>query len=257
MLKHAKTITICNHYTDARGRLGVKTLFDLFNDVANEQTVGLGIDVDTFNARGITWMLHRIRVRVDRLPGKGEEVILETWPSGSDRLFAFRDFAVATPAGEPLARATSEWMVIDLERRRPVRLPESVREMAAFHEGVTREMGFELERGGLPEGCTGRRRFVASYDTIDFNRHVTQASYVGWVTNALPFDFSCRHLLEELEVVYEHEIMPDSEVDSIYLVEEEDAGTRVAHRVVSANGEVTHCLARSRWSRRDPAPGTV
>jgi acyl-ACP thioesterase len=226
-------------------------LCDLFNDVANEQTVGLGVDVDTFNARGITWMLHRIRLRVFRAPSRGEEVILETWPSGTDRLFAFRDFAVVSPAGELLARSTSEWMVIDLARRRPVRLPESVSRMAAYHEGVTREMSFELDARELPEGVTGSRRFVASYDTIDFNRHVTQASYVGWVTHALPFDFLDRHVLEELEVVYEHEILPDSEVDSLYLIEERDEGVRVSHRVVDASGAITHCVARSAWAREE------
>ena len=56
---------------------------------------------------------------------------LETWPSGIDRLFAIRDFRMV--AGEEvLLRATSEWMVIDVNRRRPVRLPAWVTETAAF-----------------------------------------------------------------------------------------------------------------------------
>ena len=242
---------ICNHHVDARGRLGAKMLCDLFNDVANEQTLGLGVDVDTFNACGITWMLHKIRLLVNRMPSKGEEIVLETWPSGADRLFAFRDFAVITPTGELLARSSSEWMVIDLERRRPVRLPESVTRMAAHYEGMTRDIAFELDPKELPGEITGRRRFVASYDTIDFNRHVTQASYVGWVTHALPFDFSSRHLLKELEVIYEHEILPDNEVDSLYLIKETNAHILISHRVVDTPGTITHCVARSKWSREE------
>ncbi|MDR1273358.1 MAG: acyl-ACP thioesterase [Odoribacteraceae bacterium] len=248
MLKHEKKITICNHYTDVRGTLDVKILCDLFNDVANEQTVGLGVDVETFNAAGITWMLHKIRLRLSRLPAKGEKILLATWPSGADRLFAFRDFAVCSPSGELLVRSTSEWMVIDLERRRPVRLPVSVLNMAAHYEGVTREMTFDLDPKSVTSEISGRRRFVASYDTIDFNRHVTQASYVGWVTHSLPFDFLSRHLLEELEVIYEHEILPDSEVDSTYLIEERDGKIHISHRVIDVAGETTHCVARSRWS---------
>jgi acyl-ACP thioesterase len=227
----------------------VKALFDLFNDVANEQTLGLGVDVDTFHAMGITWMLHRIRLRVERMPVKGEEVLLETWPSGADRLFAFRDFAMRDADGRPLARITSEWMVIDLARRRPVRLPEPVLAMAKHYEGVTRDMNFTLAAGTPPPPVTGQRRFVAAYDTIDFNRHVTQASYVGWVVNALPFDFLCKHAPRELEVLYEHEILPDSEVDSIYQLDEGEGNALVAHRVVNAGGSVTHCTARGEWTR--------
>jgi acyl-ACP thioesterase len=251
MLKHEKRITVHGHLTDFHGRLGVKTLCALFNDVANEQTLVLGVDVETFHRQGITWMLHRLGLRVSRLPSQGEEVIIETWPSGADRLFAFRDFAVVTPSGELLARATSEWMVIDLERRRPVRLPATVLAMAPYYEGVTREMVFQLPLVEMPAEVSGRRRFVASYDTIDFNRHVTQASYVGWVTNALPFDFLSRHVLRELEVLYEREVLPDSEVDSLYLVEEHAAGLRVTHRVEAPVGGATHCLARSVWSSRE------
>ncbi|MDR1414365.1 MAG: acyl-ACP thioesterase [Odoribacteraceae bacterium] len=257
MLKHEKTITICNHHADIRGTLGVKTLCDLFNDVANEQTTALGVDVDTFNAAGITWMLHRIRLLLPRLPARGQQITIATWPSGADRLFAFRDFAVRDTSGELLVRATSEWMVIDLHRRRPVRLPASVLAMAATHEGVTRELGFTLSPKGdttapLSTATTGRRRFVASYDTIDFNRHVTQASYVGWVAHALPFDFLNTHLLEEMEVLYEREILPDSEVHSIYRLEERDEKTHISHQVTDTTEQQTHCIARSVW-RRFPA----
>lgn len=52
MLKHTDEIKICTHYTDLRERLFVKTLCDLFNDIANEQTLLLKFDVGTLNARG-------------------------------------------------------------------------------------------------------------------------------------------------------------------------------------------------------------
>lgn len=251
MLKHAREITICNHYTDVNGRLGAKTLCDLFNDVANEQTLELGVDVETFNASGITWMLHRIRVEFARLPVKGERVVLETWPSGAGALFAFRDFAVVASSGEGLARGSSEWMVIDLERRRPVRLPQSVRRLELLRERIAPALTFTLdprERQRAYEGC---RRFVASYDTIDFNRHVTQASYVGWMTNALPFSFLSTRVLQEVEAVHEHEIMPDSEVDSFYAIEEQGDRARVSHRVVDATGKITHCVGQSAWTRHE------
>ncbi|MFR4038963.1 MAG: hypothetical protein ACLTZT_15290 [Butyricimonas faecalis] len=57
MVKYSEKIDIRGHYTDLEGRLIVKSLCDLFNDVANVQTYALKIDVPTLNEQGLTWML--------------------------------------------------------------------------------------------------------------------------------------------------------------------------------------------------------
>ena len=52
--KYIEKVKIYNHYTNYKGRLFIKTLCDLFNDVAEEQTVIYGVDVDTMNKQGMT-----------------------------------------------------------------------------------------------------------------------------------------------------------------------------------------------------------
>jgi len=44
MVKYSEEIGIRGHYTDLEGRLIMKSLCDLFNDVANVQTYALKID---------------------------------------------------------------------------------------------------------------------------------------------------------------------------------------------------------------------
>ena len=60
--KYAEKVKIYNHYTNYKGRLFVKTLCDLFNDAAEVQTELYKVDVDTLNAQGFTWMLHRLHI---------------------------------------------------------------------------------------------------------------------------------------------------------------------------------------------------
>ena len=78
--KHVEKIKIYNHYTNYKGRLFVKTLCDLFNDVAETQTKMYGVDVATLNALGFTWMLHRLHIQLNKMPSQDEEVYIETWP---------------------------------------------------------------------------------------------------------------------------------------------------------------------------------
>lgn len=250
MLKYGENVKIRFHYADWRGRLLVKALCDLFNDVANVQTKELGFDVPTLNAQGLTWMLHRLHIQMKRMPAQGEEVRVETWPSGIDRLFALRDFRICSLEGEELVTASSAWMVIDMARRRPMRLPACVTSVMEKCEGVAPMVSFDLDVKHMPrEEYENSREFVATYDNIDFNKHVTQATYVRWLTNALPYEFLKTHVIREIEVVYEHEILPDSKIYSESHAEKVDGQLVIYHRLQDVRREKTHCQARSVWEK--------
>lgn len=257
--KYTEKIKIFNHYTNYKGRLFVKTLCDLFNDTAEVQTEMYGVDVATLNAQGMTWMLHRLHIQLHKMPHQNEEVYIETWPSGIDRLFALRDYRMFRENGEELVRATSGWMYIDLQRRRPMRLSEKVISMSTGHDIPRLEMTpilnekefekeFEMEAGG-------GRHFTATFDNIDFNGHVTQASYMRWITNALPFDFLKQHILVEVEVIYAHEIMPDSSINSVYCMTEKGNTVIVYHQVKNEKDSLNHCIAKTIWEKNPNTQG--
>lgn len=246
--KYVEKVKIFNHYTNYKGRLFVKTLCDLFNDTAEVQTELYGVDVATLNAHGMTWMLHRLHIQLHKMPHQNEDVYIETWPSGVDRLFALRDYRMFRENGEELVRATSEWMYIDLNRRRPMRLSEKVIRMSTEHQIPRLELSSILQEKDFQMSAQGGRYFVATFDNIDFNGHVTQASYMRWITNALPFEFLKEHVLVDVEVVYEHEIMPDSSICSNYEITASVGGqVTVLHQVCNEGGDRHHCIAKTVW----------
>jgi hypothetical protein len=76
-------------------------------------------------ARGVTWVLSRLRLENPVAIALGDEVEIETWPSGMERLFALREFVVRRRAdGAEVARASTQWLVLDLATRKPVRPAE-------------------------------------------------------------------------------------------------------------------------------------
>lgn len=245
--KYTEKVKIFNHYTNYKGRLFVKTLCDLFNDVAEVQTEIYGVDVATLNAEGMTWMLHRLHIQLFKMPHQNEEVYIETWPSGVDRLFALRDYRMIREDGEELVRATSEWMYIDLNRRRPVRLSEKVIQMSTEHQIPKLKLDSILNEKEFGGEMKRSLDFAATFDNIDFNGHVTQASYMRWITNSLPFEFLKKHILTEVEVVYAHEIMPDSTIHAFYRMEQQGGQIIVYHQIKDENEDLNHCIAKSIW----------
>ena len=204
--KYIEKVKIFRHYTNYKGRLFVKALCDLFNDVAQTQTEQEGVDVETLNAAGATWMLRRLHIRLHKMPALNEE--------------------------------------------RPLRQPEKVVRMSTGHAIPRVDLEPILDEKGFVMTAEGGRYFEATFDNIDFNGHVTQASYMQWLTNALPFDFLKEHVLTDVEVVYLHEIMPDSVIYSTYSIAEEDGQIVVLHRIQDKEGGALHCIGKSVWEPR-------
>jgi acyl-ACP thioesterase len=111
-------------------------------------------------------------------------VVVETWPKGVSRLFALRDFVVRTAAGTDAVRATSAWLTLDVESKRPRRPQEIMRQEVMLEgEHAIAEMPGKLR---LPAELEVADTRTARYSDLDVNRHVNNARYVDWLFDALP-----------------------------------------------------------------------
>src|SRR5512138_796949 len=97
--------TVHTFELDAFGHLAAPALTDFLAEAAGRHASALGVGLEPLMARGLTWVLARQRVEILRSARLHEEVEVETWPSGVDRLAALRDFRVRGPDGADLARA--------------------------------------------------------------------------------------------------------------------------------------------------------
>ena len=134
-------------------------------------------------ARGLTWVLARQAVVVERPIAMGERAEVHTWPSGADRLSALRDFEVRV-GGDLRARAVTQWIVVDLATRKPVR-PGTVLPLDLV-EPMEHVLPLPGGRPPAPEPSGLERHFTTRYRDIDRNLHVTNATYVEWAAEAVP-----------------------------------------------------------------------
>jgi len=161
--------TVHTFELDAFGLLAAPALTDFLAEAAGRHATALGVGLDALMPRGLTWVLARQRVEILRAPRLHEEVEVETWPSGVDRLAALRDFRVRGADGAELARATSQWFVLDLGTRRP-HPPEVVLDPARFRpQGAPRAAAFAVAKHHAPERWDVEKRFTVRYADIDQN----------------------------------------------------------------------------------------
>jgi acyl-ACP thioesterase len=144
-------------------------------------------------------------VLVTRRPRYGEIVTVRTWPRGWEKLFALRDFDMRDSSGNPVIRARSCWIIIDIAKRRPLR-PQSVMDMMPLNEGNDALPAAICLEENLSLQKKAERR--ALYTEVDYNGHVNNVSYIRWIEDLLDPALLEQAGCMRLDINYMNEVLP-------------------------------------------------
>jgi acyl-ACP thioesterase len=180
----SENITVGFTDVDPSGRITLFSLFDYFQKASIKHAEMLGVGREYLKARVQVWVLSRMSVIIERRPALDEKCVLNTWPRSFEKLFAIRDYDIKDTHGNILVRGRSGWLLLDIEKRRPLRPRESGVELP-LNEGLD-SLDFAPPGLNSPQQAekAGERKTV--YSDIDFNAHVNNARYIQWLQDFLP-----------------------------------------------------------------------
>ena len=183
---------------DANGFVRPVTLFGYMQEAAVDHLVLLGGSARALMTEGLTWVLSRVHLRIERYPKRGEGVTVRTWPSLREGRFTCREFELLDQTGAIVARATTSWAVIDFNTRRPVRVERHPPYPLVPRRVIDDDFGTLpiLEKGQTEEHFRVRR------SDLDLNHHVNHMVYVGWALDAVPDEVAERYMPVSLEIGY-------------------------------------------------------
>jgi acyl-ACP thioesterase len=240
------SFTVHSYDADAFGHLMPAALAGYLQEAAGRSADALGFGFAELQARGLTWVLARQQLELSAPVRWNETLEVETWPSGVDRLAALRDFRLLKD-GREIGRALTTWFALHLDTRRPVR-PDQF--LPPERLGQTAHL---LPAGQPPlPGLNAReieRRFQVRFADIDANRHVTNASYLAWVLEAIDAEAWRGLRLGALDLQFLAECNHGSYVRSRSVPFGE--GVRL-HAVVREEDGKEVARARTTWVRREP-----
>jgi medium-chain acyl-[acyl-carrier-protein] hydrolase len=174
---------LCTWDVDQAGKLTMAAAYNYFQEVAGNHAAALGVGAEYMQANGIVWILSRMSAVLDSRPLAGSRVTVRTWPRGTDRLFAVRDYELRDQAGAVVGRGRSGWLVVDAQSFRP-RRPDAV------VAGLPRNENLDsMPDGALAVPATDGLENVASravaYSDLDVNGHMNNARYVQWIQDTM------------------------------------------------------------------------
>ena len=196
---------------DRSDRLTLDGIFSFFQEAAISHATDLGVGREAMTRTGQAWILSRLSLFVGRRPVYGEAVEVSTWPRRWEKLFALRDYAIRDAEGAALVRGRGAWLVLDIEKRRPLRA-QPIMETMPGNDGVD----------AFPAGAAGlnpRENLVkiaergALYSDIDYYGHANNARYVQWIQDATDMEIITKASQVRLDINYLNEVKPGEKVE--------------------------------------------
>ena len=218
----------------------IRSIANYMQDAADENARRLGFSYAQL-PEGRAWVMIRTHIEMQRYPNWFESFQIETWPSGTDRYLAFREFILTDEADHVIGRGSTHWIMLDLEKRKPGRVPESFADL----KWPDRPRNFtDLPRLEPLERVDFETSFVARYDDQDVMGHTNNAVYISWVAEAVPAEYLHTHELQTIDVVFRAECVMGDRI----LAQTQDMGDgRFLHQLIRAEDQKEVVLAYTVW----------
>lgn len=235
--------SVYSYEVDTNANAPITALANYIQDTAAKHAEVLGWGFEEMMKKHQYWVLYRLRIDMERYPSWREEILVETWPSGIDRLFANRDFRIMDGGGEVIGKAYSSWLIIDRRNKRP----QSPELLLASHPGLHRSSdGPPLKKLPPVERRKSQPNFLVKYSDLDQNNHVNNVKYIQWIIDSYPGDFCARNRVVSFEVNYlsESSLGETVGIESVCL---NQSPLLYHHALFIADQEKEICRARATW----------
>lgn len=204
MIKYVEQHTIPCYDTDASWRLKPASFMNLAQEAAGRHAVYLGFGYDDLIVSNTAWILSRVHVQFIDTPKWREDITLTTWHKGLNRLFFLRDFILTDNEGRERVKATTSWLILNLDTRRLVRDPKLVEEGTVCEENIieTPADKVQMPKDVEPEFVM---EHTVAYSDIDTNGHTNNAMYMQWAMDAVNYEVASKMPLKEFTINFNHE----------------------------------------------------
>lgn len=244
MIKHQKEFAIHSYETNRYGNASLSSIFNFLIEIAWEHAQVLDWGFDALKRNNYFWVLSRMYIKIEKYPRWQDKVTVKTWPTGTESIYAFREYEVINPEGEVIIRASSAWLILDLDTKRIIR-PDSLSD--SFQKFAQHKICRYPDRFKANGKAEDLQFSPVLFTDLDINQHFNSVKFVERALNFYGIDFLNENIVSEIEVNYLKEGMPEDSiaVSLIQISENEDMVS-----LVRESDQIDLCIMKITWKRK-------
>ncbi|MDO5381285.1 MAG: thioesterase [Eubacteriales bacterium] len=184
----------------------------IMEDIAGEHSESLGFGVNDIETSRKGWVILDWKVKIIKRPAYNEIIEARTWSRKCEKLFAYRDYELVNEKGEVVVIGSSRWILMDIDKRRPMMLTEDVDKL---YEPEKDKMVFQEEIGKLNIPVLSDEpfmQFTPQRRDLDYNGHMHNISYLKLAYEVIPEDMYLGTQFNNIRIEYKKEILKGDNV---------------------------------------------
>lgn len=223
-MKYSYEYEIKYQEVDDRKKLRLFNMENYLLETAGTVADELDFGIAKLHPMGLTWILTRLSVEMNELPGPCEKIRIETWIESNAHMLSTRDFRIykqSAVSHQPsewtlIGTCKSVWAVLDMEKREIVNIFDTPM-FADCVDGEVIDMA-RIRMTTIPEptGCVPHK---IVYSDLDYNRHCNSCRYLQAMTDAYLPDYYGKKM--RLDINYSKEAMLGETLQTNYLITED------------------------------------
>jgi medium-chain acyl-[acyl-carrier-protein] hydrolase len=230
------------------GTLRPDVLMNLLQEIAGTHAAQLNLGFEDLAEKNMTWVSKAYHIKIARLPHWKENILIRSWPCEIKKILSIRDFEILDSNANIIISASSSWLVVDIQTKRPLRPLKSIGKYS-----LRPERALQTTFDKIPDVTSPhyQRVYQARFTELDMNQHVNNAVYLVWALETLPEEFLRDYSLKEIELEFKSEVMHNHHVQAVTQCISSAYETKAIHLITNENTSAEAARIRTTWIKRD------
>jgi len=198
MEKYIVETSIASYQTDQFGRVSLCSLLQLMLESAWYDSQRNNIGFKQLKSKNLLWVLSRLYVEVEDYPSWLDKISIKTWYSGTDGIYAFREYIITDEDGKTLLKANSLWLVLDNDTRKVILL-KNFNDFPAPNGGYVCRLPRKIR---LKEKAEDLNFSPVLFSDLDVNKHLNSVRSLERIIDHFGIDFLNTNEIDSLEINY-------------------------------------------------------
>ncbi|MFA5518658.1 MAG: acyl-ACP thioesterase domain-containing protein [Spirochaetota bacterium] len=242
MNRGAREFEVMFYDTGVDSKATVRSLYNYMQAAADEHSRSLGTSLNDFADKNLTWVYSRYYTEIFALPRIYDRIVCETWRSGYTGSFVKREFNISGSNGEKLVAAVASLALIDMKKRKPVEIPDYLKEQLEPAGGEAIAYNFPpIEK---IENYDYIYDLKVRHEDIDINRHMNNASYAQILFESIIDRFENSYELKSMDINFKGEAFAGDMLEC--MVKKTGSGIFL-HKIINRDDKRVILNAKSLW----------
>lgn len=244
MEKYQEKLTVKSYQTNQYGKASIAALFHIMLEAAWAHAQIMDWGYDDLKNHNLFWVLSRFYLQVEKYPAWQDEITLNTWSAGTDGMYAYREYILEDSKGEIILKASSAWLILDMETRKIFRLSDY---KATFPKRIDANACRNPKRL-KPDAHVAELNFYSVlFSELDINKHFNSVKYVERMLDDYGIDFLNENEPAEMEVNYLKEAIAG---DSVAVTRTQLSDNEYLNCLVRQSDAADLCVIWTVWRER-------